>query len=65
VCLEFCCLTGVVVYFAESEVSQLPRLAPVCTAISLGLFDPEDGGDISLRDVAYPSADYTALYPRR
>jgi hypothetical protein len=26
-------------------------------------FDPEDGGDIFLRNVGWPSRDYTALYP--
>jgi hypothetical protein len=29
------------------------------------LFDPEDGGDIFLRNVGLISTDYTALYPRR
>jgi hypothetical protein len=33
---------------------------------SLGLFfDPEDGGDMFLRNVTYLPTDYTALYPRR
>jgi hypothetical protein len=32
----------------------------------LGLFiDPEDGGDMSLRNVGCLSTDYAALYPRR
>jgi hypothetical protein len=32
----------------------------------LGLFfDPEDGDDMFLRNVSWPSTDYTALYPRR
>jgi hypothetical protein len=32
----------------------------------LGLFsDPEDGGDMFLRNVGCLSTDYTALYPRR
>jgi hypothetical protein len=33
--------------------------------ILLGLFDPEDGGDMFLRIVGWLSADYTALCPRR
>jgi hypothetical protein len=28
-------------------------------------FDPEDGGDVFLRNVSWHSTDYTALYPRR
>jgi hypothetical protein len=28
-------------------------------------FDPEDGGDMFLRNVGYNSTDYTASYPRR
>jgi hypothetical protein len=32
----------------------------------LGLFlNPEDGGDMFLRNVSRLSTDYTALYPRR
>jgi hypothetical protein len=31
----------------------------------LGLFDPEDGGDIFSGNVGLLSTDYTALYPRR
>jgi hypothetical protein len=32
----------------------------------LGLvFDPEDGGDIFLRNACSLSTDYTALYPRK
>jgi hypothetical protein len=31
----------------------------------LGLFDPEDGGDMFLRNVGRLSTDYTALSPRR
>jgi hypothetical protein len=29
-----------------------------------GLFDPEDGGDMFLRNFNWLSTDYTALYPR-
>jgi hypothetical protein len=36
------------------------------TGLLLGLFfDPEDGGDIFLRNVVWLSTDYTTLYPRR
>jgi hypothetical protein len=28
-------------------------------------FDPEDGGDMSLRNVGWFPTDYTVLYPRR
>jgi hypothetical protein len=28
-------------------------------------FDPEDGGDMFLRNVSYKSRDYTASHPRR
>jgi hypothetical protein len=28
------------------------------------IFDPEDGGDMFLRNVGWHSTDYTALYPR-
>jgi hypothetical protein len=31
----------------------------------LGLFDPENGGDMYLRNVGWLSTDYTTLYPRR
>jgi hypothetical protein len=33
--------------------------------ILLGLFNPEDGGDIFLRNVGLLSTDYTAVYPIR
>jgi hypothetical protein len=33
--------------------------------ILLGFFDPEEGGDISLRNIGWLSTDYMALYPRR
>jgi hypothetical protein len=33
--------------------------------ILLGLFDPEDGRDVFLRNVGRLSTNYTALYPRR
>jgi hypothetical protein len=38
----------------------------VHAGFSLSLFfDPEDGGDIFLRNVGGHSTDYTAYYPRR
>jgi hypothetical protein len=44
--------------------SQPTRLATYFHAgIFLGLFDPDDGGDMFLRNVAWLSTDYTALYP--
>jgi hypothetical protein len=33
--------------------------------ILLGLFDPEDGGDMFLRNFRWLSTDYTALFPRK
>jgi hypothetical protein len=33
--------------------------------ILLGLFDPEDGGDMFLRNFGWLLMDYIALYPRR
>jgi hypothetical protein len=35
------------------------------SGIFLGSFDPEDGGDMFLRNVDRLSTDYTAFYPRR
>jgi hypothetical protein len=31
----------------------------------LGLFDPEDGGDMFLQEVSWLSTNYMASYPRR
>jgi hypothetical protein len=42
------------------------KAASCCTGFLLGIFfDPEDGGDMFLRNVGWLSADYTTLYPRR
>jgi hypothetical protein len=41
-------------------------LTPDFTLVScLTYYDPEDGGDMFLRNVGRLSTDYTALYPRR
>jgi hypothetical protein len=41
-------------------------LPPACSLVWWTyLFDPEDGGDMFLRNVGWNSTDYTALYPRR
>jgi hypothetical protein len=37
----------------------------VHSGILLGLFDPEDVGNMLLRNVGSLSAEYMALYPRR
>jgi hypothetical protein len=49
-----------------SKVNRRSLLAPCFHAgFFLGLFfDPEDGGDIFLRNVGWLSTGYTALYPR-
>jgi hypothetical protein len=36
-----------------------------CSPFADLFFDPEDGGDTYLRNVAYNTTDYTASYPRR
>jgi hypothetical protein len=52
-----------------SPVKLNKRLLPCCllhASFSLGLLsDPDDGGDMFLRNVGWLSPHYTALYPRR
>jgi hypothetical protein len=47
--------------------NQREILPPAFTLVSCSpyFFDPEDGGDIFLRNVGWHSTDYTTLYPRR
>jgi hypothetical protein len=61
------CLLG---YNAVWSVESQPMLKQVASSFHagflLGLFlDPEDGGDMFLRNVGWLSSDYTALCPRR
>jgi hypothetical protein len=48
----------------KSVESQLLACVHVGFLLSL-FFDPENGGDIFLRNVGWLSTDFTALYPRR
>jgi hypothetical protein len=45
----------------------IPDILAICfySGTFLGLFGPEDGGDMFLRNVGWLSTDYMALYPRR
>jgi hypothetical protein len=46
-------------------LSKKPAQLAACWFLA-GLFsDPENGGDMFLRNVGWLSTDYTALYPRR
>jgi hypothetical protein len=48
------------------DITQNICLPPAFTLISCSaIFDPEDGGDMFLRNVGSYSTDYKALYPRR
>jgi hypothetical protein len=52
----------------QSEISNQPftRLATcIHTGILLGLFNPEDGGDMFLQNVCWHLLDYVTLCPRR
>jgi hypothetical protein len=46
----------------EEIIQQEPASKQVA---SRNFFDPEDGGDMFLRNVDCNSTDYTASYPRR
>jgi hypothetical protein len=51
----------------EKHIASTFRVEEFCFYFRtlLGLFiDPEDGGDIFLRNIYWVSADYTALYSR-
>jgi hypothetical protein len=49
----------------SNQLKQVTSRLATCihAGIFLGLFDPEDGGDILLRNVSRLSTNYTALYP--
>jgi hypothetical protein len=54
--------------FRPFHAKILVGLCTVVIAVSSALFaffDPEDGGDMILRNVGCNSTDYTASYPRR
>jgi hypothetical protein len=57
--------------FGEAEsmiaAAQEPAIKPPAYLLVLAeiFFDPEDGGDMFLRNVGCISTDYTALHPRR
>jgi hypothetical protein len=49
---------------------QRRRVSSACSLLHAGfllglLIDPEDGGDIFLRNIDFPLPDYMALYSRR
>jgi hypothetical protein len=52
----------------KSEISSQP-IAQLATCFHtdnlLSLSDPENGGDMFLRNIGCPSMDYATLYPRR
>jgi hypothetical protein len=53
----------------DKEESSMKQNS-ACCLLNIGFllvlfFNPEDGGDISLRNVGLLSTDYAALYPRR
>jgi hypothetical protein len=47
------------------ELLRIWKVACFQAGIFLGVFGPEDGGDMYLRNIDQISADYKALYPRR
>jgi hypothetical protein len=60
--LTFCFL-----YKPGFPAGGLSCLPPACLLASCWtyFFDPEDGGDMFLRNVGWHSTDYTTSYPRR
>jgi hypothetical protein len=50
----------------EIFTEPFPSLPPACSLVCWTyFFDPEDGGDMFLRNVGWNSTDYTASYSRR
>jgi hypothetical protein len=52
----------IIIKVRETALAALKMLA--CCFAEL-FYDPEDGGDTFLRNVAYHSTHYTASYPKR
>jgi hypothetical protein len=78
-CIELYLLGYNAVQYAESQPTFRRNILPVWKQVALSLlatcfhvgfllvlfFDPEDGGDMFLRNAGWLSTDYMALYPRR
>jgi hypothetical protein len=48
-----------------SKEAELCFITVSCWILFVLVFEPEDAGDMFLRNVDRLSTDYTALYPRR